>query len=156
MGYILCAPDTVAFVQKWRADFISVLAKDGIAEPTASEDRKDLAVNVRYEAYNPEEMLHSDYPDLVKQYPAHLHIDILSAFQNQGWGQRLISALFQRLLSEGIQGIFLGMASDNDGAGRFYTRIGFERYAEMNVKGEAGRDGNGIYWVRSFQRDQPV
>lgn len=156
VGYILCAPDTVSFVQKWRNEFVPVLAQNDITEPSRTEDMNDLAVHVRYDAYNPEELLHSDYPDLVKQYPAQLHIDILPAYQNQGSGQKLIAALFQKLLSEGVSGIFLGMTWDNHGAGRFYQRLGFERYTEMNDKGEAGRNGDGIYWVRSFQRDQPV
>lgn len=133
-----------------------MVSKDGIAEPTPSEDRHDLSVTVRYDVYNPEEMLHADYPNLVKQYPAHLHIDILSTYQKQGWGQRLIAALFQKLLSDGIVGIFLGMAWDNVGAGKFYQALGFEKFTDMNDKGEVGRQGDGIYWVRSFQRDDPM
>lgn len=156
VGYILGVPDSVAFVQRWRSKFIPILAQNGIAEPAPSEDRRDQAVSVRHDVYNPEEMLHFEHPDLVKQYPAHLHIDILLGYQRQGWGPRLMAALFQKLLSEGAAGIFLGMAYDNEGAGRFYQRMGFQKYAGMNDKGEVGRDGNGIYWVRSFQRDHPV
>lgn len=155
VGYILCTPDTVTFVKKWRADFISVLAQNGITEPDpSSENMNNMPVHLRYDVYNPEELLHATHPDLVKQHPAHLHIDILTSHQGQGWGQRLIAALFQKLLSENVAGIWLGMSYDNDGAARFYSRLGFERYSEMNDKGDVGRKGNGIYWVRKFQREQ--
>lgn len=141
-------------MKKWRAEFFRVLAQNGISEPTQSENLNDVPVHLRHDVYNPEEMLQPAYPALVKEYPAHLHIDILTSHQNQGWGQRLIAALFQKLLSEGVAGIFLGMAWDNDGAARFYERLGFEKYSEMNDKEQVGRNGDGIYWVRKFQRDQ--
>lgn len=144
------------FVQRWKAEYTAVLVRNGIKEPTVSEDVNDRAVQLRYDVFNPETQLQPDYPDLVRQHPAHLHIDILNSHQGQGWGQVLMATLFQRLLLEGVSGIFLGMAADNDGAGRFYKRLGFERYSAMNQKGEVGRNGDAIYWVRTFQRDQPA
>lgn len=144
-------------MDKWRADFLSVLTENGITEPDpSSEDLTELPVHLRYDVFNPEELLHSDFPNLVNQHPAHLHIDILSSHQGQGWGGKLVGTLFQKLLSEAVSGIFLGMTWDNDGAARFYERLGFERFKEMNDKGELGRYGNGIYWVRRLQRDQPA
>lgn len=144
-------------MDKWRADFLSVLTENGITEPdSSSEDLAEPPVHLRYDVFNPEELLHSDFPSLVNQHPAHLHIDILSSHQGQGWGGKLVGTLFQKLLSEAVSGIFLGMTWDNDGAARFYERLGFERFKEMNDKGELGRYGNGIYWVRRLQRDQPA
>jgi GNAT superfamily N-acetyltransferase len=35
--------------------------------------------------------------------PAHLHIDILEAYQKQGWGRRLIAVAVQYLTTKGLQ-----------------------------------------------------
>lgn len=155
VGYILCAPDTPAFVQQWRKDFLPLVASHGILEPEPSERLIDRPVHLRHDIYKPEYILHKDYPGMIEQYPAHLHIDVMPTHQNQGWGQQLIAALFQKILAENVIGVYLGMSADNDGAGRFYERLGFERYSEMKDKGEIGRDGNAVYWVRRFQRDRP-
>ncbi|CAA7267748.1 unnamed protein product [Cyclocybe aegerita] len=57
--------------------------------------------------------------------PAHLHIDILGAYQNQGWGRKLIAAAMEFLGGEGIDGVWLGLDPRNEGARKFYTRLGF-------------------------------
>lgn len=56
--------------------------------------------------------------------PAHLHIDILEAYQKQGWG-RLIAVAVQYLITKGLQGVWLGLDPRNEGARKFYKKLQF-------------------------------
>lgn len=66
----------------------------------------------------------------LEEYPAHLHIDMLPIAQGQGWGRKLIQAFTGRLKELGIPGVHLGAGKGNEGAVRFYDRVGFERLVE--------------------------
>ncbi len=59
-------------------------------------------------------------------YPAHLHIDILPEYHRQGWGGKLLSALFEHLRSKGVKGVMLTAGAGNVNAGNFYKKYGFE------------------------------
>lgn len=67
--------------------------------------------------------------------PAHLHIDILPAFQQKGLGTKLIRTAVQYLKEEGLEGIWLGLDPRNTGARLFYERLGFQQI-------EGAPDGN--------------
>ncbi|KAI0638240.1 acyl-CoA N-acyltransferase [Trametes polyzona] len=59
--------------------------------------------------------------------PAHLHIDILPEYQRQGWGRRLIARAIAYLQEEkGLTRLWLGLDPRNDGAKKFYERLGFK------------------------------
>lgn len=58
-------------------------------------------------------------------YPAHLHIDILPAFQGKGSGKMLIAALEAHLKEKHVKGVHLGVGGDNKRAHKFYEREGF-------------------------------
>lgn len=60
-------------------------------------------------------------------YPAHLHIDILPEYHRQGWGGKLLTALFDHLRSKGIKGVMLTAGKENLNAGSFYKKYGFEQ-----------------------------
>ena len=60
-------------------------------------------------------------------YPAHLHIDILPEYHRQGWGGKLLTALFDHLRSKGVKGVMLTTGSDNVNACNFYKKYGFEQ-----------------------------
>ncbi|TRM67663.1 acyl-CoA N-acyltransferase [Schizophyllum amplum] len=57
--------------------------------------------------------------------PAHLHINILDAYQDKGWGRRLIERAVEHLKGEGIEGVWLGMDPRNMSARTFYEKLGF-------------------------------
>lgn len=145
VGYILCAPDTPAFARRYREEFLGVVMQHGIEPPAESEPVRDLATQLRRDVFHPENMLQSDFPNLVAQYPAHLHIDILPSHQGQGWGRKMVTGLLQKLQADQIPGIHLGMAAANHRAGEFYDRLGFGRFTEMKEQGELGRKGTAIY-----------
>jgi len=152
VGYVLCAPDTPAFVRQFRKDFLNVAKEHGIDQPAESEAVKDLATQLRRDVFYPENMLQSDFPSLVQQYPAHLHIDILASHQSQKWGYKMINMLLKKLQADQIPGVHLGMAAANHRAGRFYDRLGFERFSEMEEQGELGRKGNAIYRAKRTEQ----
>ena len=61
-----------------------------------------------------------------KNYPAHMHIDILPGFQGSGNGTKLVETLLSELKSRGIRGVCLCVGSDNARAIAFYKKRGFK------------------------------
>lgn len=62
-----------------------------------------------------------------REYPAHLHIDLLPSAQGGGYGRRLVSTVLDDLRHRGVQGLHVGVDPQNAGAAAFYERLGFER-----------------------------
>lgn len=119
VGYVVGTADTARFVQRYRQVWIPRLAGRYPlpADPPVSPDDAMLALH-----HHPERML---VPELAG-WPAHLHIDLLPAWQGRGWGRRLMSTLLDGLRSAGVPAVHLGMLTANTGARRFYDRLGFE------------------------------
>ena len=67
-----------------------------------------------------------DHAIYKKDYPAHLHIDILPEYRSKGYGSKLIKAFCDNLKAKGTPGIMLIVGSENEGARRFYERNGFK------------------------------
>lgn len=65
-----------------------------------------------------------DFRDLCRRYPAHLHINIASAFRGKGVGAQLIAGFAERAAAAGAPGMHVvtGKSARNV---RFYTRCGF-------------------------------
>lgn len=95
-------------------------------------------------------MLNENFANLIVEYPANLHIDILSSHTGQGWGEKLINTLLEKLRAEDVKGIHLGMDARNERAGKFYDRLGFIRYDGFEDKGEKGRQGNALCRVKKL------
>ncbi len=62
---------------------------------------------------------------LIKNYPAHLHIDILKDYRG-GTGTALIQQLLSHLKSKGVKGVNLCVDAKNKKAIRFYEKNGFK------------------------------
>ncbi len=56
--------------------------------------------------------------------PAHMHINILDKHQKKGWGRRLVAAGVECLKEKGLDGLWLGLDPRNEGARKFYKRLG--------------------------------
>ena len=61
-----------------------------------------------------------------KEYPAHLHIDLLPECQGQGFGRKMIELLISHLREQSTPGVMLDVGIDNVGAQVFYEKCGFE------------------------------
>lgn len=115
-GYILGVPDTRAFVERLKADWLPAFVRK---YPSSDEDT-DTAGFVRV-GKNLQRML---IPEL-DEFPAHLHIDLLPELQGQGFGRMLVRTLVSELKSRGVPGVWLEYGADNLNAGAFYRRLGF-------------------------------
>ena len=71
--------------------------------------------------HNPERLVIPEVAD----YPAHLHIDLLPAYQRAGHGRALMSRLLKTLADKGIPAIHLTMLTANTPARAFYDNLGF-------------------------------
>lgn len=119
---------------------------------------REVAAGLVQRFWRPDDsILHSAWPDLLKEYPCHLHIDILPAFEKKGLGSRLMEELKRKLREQGIKGIHLMKAGDNHGTTIFYEKVGFERYpfpmggsdTELGVK-----KGGGICMVQKIDEEK--
>ena len=144
VGYLIGTPNTANFVKKYRDIFIPYLQLEGVLPPGLDEPfgwNENLPNALRFIAHSPENLLHEEEPQLLKDYPAHMHIDILPKYQKQGLGRKLIDAFTAAMNREGIKGIHLLMAQANVEAGMFYARTGWQRYPKVLDRGLSGEEG---------------
>ncbi len=83
-----------------------------------------------------------DMPSHFKDYPSHLHIDLLPECQGQGAGKRLLLAQLNLLSKAGSCGVHLGVDSNNQAAIGFYHKIGF-----TGLPNNANCDLKDCYWL---------
>jgi ribosomal protein S18 acetylase RimI-like enzyme len=127
VGYVIGTADTAAFVRWFRAEWLPPLA-ERYPLPERRETPHDWLVGL---LHNPERMLMPELAD----HPAHLHIDLLPAYQGAGHGRALITTFLQALGEMGVPRVHLGMDPRNTRARAFYERLGF---TEIPVAGEPG------------------
>ncbi|MCJ1475341.1 hypothetical protein MMC13_004003 [Lambiella insularis] len=153
VGYIVGTPNTQVFVDRYQAEYIPKLPAYGYPEPSMDKPalgKEDLARTLLQTMYTPQALLHDGYPQLLKEYPAHLHIDILPVYQRQGYGRRLMTMFCETLRECGAIGVHLIIAGDNVRAERFYDRMGFGRFPvtlDGGPTGETGRDAEKSLWL---------
>lgn len=101
--------------------------------------------------WNPDEsILHTKWPMLLKEYPCHIHIDILPGYTGQKLGTRLMKELLAKLKEDKVSGIHLMKSGDNEASEWFYKSVGFQRYqvfmgGSATVKGV--KEGGGVCMV---------
>ncbi|MFM9588035.1 GNAT family N-acetyltransferase [Streptomyces scabiei] len=118
VGYILGTADTPAFVDAFRARWLPLVAERYPAPPgpPATPDEEIAGL-----LHHPERML---VPELAP-YPAHLHIDLLPAWQGRGYGRALMRTFLTALHTAGTAAVHLCMVTANTPARAFYDRVGF-------------------------------
>lgn len=125
-GYILLALDTRKFEAaaetQWypslRTKYPRSILQSAYNPPLTESDKHYIG------------LLHAPHraPDACVAFsPAHMHIDVLPAYQRQGWGKRLVGAAIKYLRDEArLNGLWLGMDPRNVNAAQFYARLGFK------------------------------
>lgn len=133
IGYIVATDDTDAFARwfrdEWWPSRRDRYRPSGSAESTPQD---------RFLEYGDRQAPGADATS--REYPAHLHIDLLPETQGQGLGRRLIDTLLAELARRGVPALHLGMNADNHSAGAFYERLGFTPLAS--------REGSTTYGIR--------
>lgn len=105
VGYILCAENDRRYRERFIREYVPRV--DGLRGRL--ECRSSAAL-----------------PRLFRRgYPAHLHIDILPAYQRIGLGHRLMDALTAHLREKNIPGVMLGVGAGNVKGRSFYNKYGF-------------------------------
>jgi ribosomal protein S18 acetylase RimI-like enzyme len=120
VGYVIGTPDTAAFARAYRERWIPRLADRYLVppDPPVTPDDEMLALH-----YYPERLL---WPGLT-DYPAHLHIDLLPAFQGKGHGRALMDTFCAAMTDAGAAGVHVSVLRENVRAFGFYDRLGFTR-----------------------------
>jgi ribosomal protein S18 acetylase RimI-like enzyme len=119
VGYILGTADTPRFAEAFRTRWLPLVA-DRYPEPPSPPRTPDEALAGML--HHPERMV---LPELAG-HPAHLHIDLLPAWQGRGYGRRLMRTFLQALQDAGVPAVHLAMSTANTRARAFYDRMGFE------------------------------
>lgn len=115
-GYLLSADDTLAH-EAWAEDawWPPLRAR----YPLLDDGSEDAAL-VRL-IHEPE---HTP-PELAREYPAHLHIDLQERARGLGLGRLLIERLLSELRERSVVGVHLGVDDTNHNAIGFYEHLGF-------------------------------
>ncbi len=106
-GYVLCAPDADAYFQ------------------TLEQEYRPQIETLSPGSYAPFLEAQSYIREFAREYPAHLHINVVPEAQNLRAGSRLMQALLKRLKEKGIPGVCLGVDSSRKQAVHFYEKNGF-------------------------------
>jgi ribosomal protein S18 acetylase RimI-like enzyme len=119
LGYALGVASTRGFEEMLRVEWWPQARQRNadLAEPTPA----DLAILESIDAPRLAPV------DIVAQYPAHGHIDLLPAAQGRGQGRALMSRLMVSLAEAGASGMHLEVGRTNTRALNFYARMGFTR-----------------------------
>ncbi|RPF38938.1 GNAT family N-acetyltransferase [Streptomyces sp. TLI_185] len=120
VGYILGTADTPRFVEAFRTKWLPLVA-DRHPEPAGPPTTPDEQMIPLL--HHPERMI---VPE-VAAYPAHLHIDLLPAWQGRGYGRELMRTFLRALRDQGVAAVHLSMVTANTPARAFYDRLGFHQ-----------------------------
>ncbi|KJV28792.1 GNAT family N-acetyltransferase [Pantoea sp. SM3] len=125
MGYAVAVADTRAFEAELNAQWWPQLQQQyRDYTPRAPLDSKVLDAILQPDAAAEQ---------LVAQWPAHLHINLLPPAQQGGWGRKLIEQLLQDLRAAGVPGVYLGVSLQNEKVCGFYQRLGFTPIMRSNA-----------------------
>jgi GNAT superfamily N-acetyltransferase len=138
-GYIIAAPDTISFL-KWIEENWLPPLRQQYRQPYPQElirsEKEGWLIKAIHEKKYPVDTNAMPY---IKDYPAHLHIDMLPCLQGKGLGRALMDKLFAELKSKGVPGCHLGVSASNQGAVGFYKKLGFTVLKEFDWGLEMGK-----------------
>lgn len=116
-GYTVGASNSVEYY-KWFNEIWLVKLRAQYLNCKSISTEEDRILQLIQEDVEPSEYL--------KQYPAHLHINLLDTMQGKSVGSKLISTLLQKLTDDNITGVHLGVQITNLKAIGFYKHLGFK------------------------------
>lgn len=116
LGYCVGVPDTLDFERRCEQLWWPALRERYARTPARASDAR-LVERIRHP--------YRANPEVAREYPAHLHIDLLPQAQGQGHGRALMLRLLTELTEAGVPGVHLGVAARNLRAIAFYERLGF-------------------------------
>ncbi len=121
-GYIVAALDSQAFERRLDRDWWPAL-RAAYPEPPP-----DLATGLPPQEEFALHAIHHPWgtPDeLAREFPSHLHINLVPRWQRQGVGRQLIATVISALREQGSAGLHLHVRRANQRAAGFYRHVGF-------------------------------
>ena len=118
-GYALAALDTRSFESTLSKQWWPLIQEkySNLSPGNFNEREKNLFSYIQNPPLRPEA--------IVRDYPSHLHIDLLETAQGRGIGKAMMNLLLDTLREQGSKGVHLGMGAQNSRAFTFYTKLGF-------------------------------
>jgi ribosomal protein S18 acetylase RimI-like enzyme len=119
-GYMIGTKDSQKFYELCEKEWFPVLRQ---RYPLLDNDSMDAKIIRRIHEG------HIVKPE-VKDYPAHLHIDLLRETQGQGIGRKIMEVFITRLKELNVTALHLEVGKANPGAIKFYEKTGFHKIHE--------------------------
>ncbi|WP_112519018.1 GNAT family N-acetyltransferase [Agrobacterium cavarae] len=126
-GYIVGATDTAAYQERLEQAWWPKLRE---LYPLAEDEANDLPEEHRKRVA----FIHQPSPmpaSVLQNYPAHIHMNLLSRARGTGGGSRLLSMWVEMARSKNIPGIHLGANPENHNGIAFWQSRGFSPLAGM-------------------------
>jgi GNAT superfamily N-acetyltransferase len=124
-GYAVGVEDTAGFEARCERRWWPPLRERYPDPASVPAEERSPDQELAYLIHHPE----TTPDDIVKLYPAHVHIDLLPEVQGRGHGRRLMARLLDGLTRAGATGVHLGVDLGNPRAMVFYHRLGFVEIA---------------------------
>ncbi|MFC4454376.1 GNAT family N-acetyltransferase [Deinococcus sonorensis] len=116
-GYVVTAHDTARFEQLLEEEWWPALRRQ--YPPDRTYAPADAALVQRLHVRPPPD------PELSRDFPGHLHLNLLPRAQGLGLGRRLMEQALRTLHASGADALHLGVDARNTRALGFYRRMGF-------------------------------
>ena len=124
-GYIMGVLDSQTYYQWMHSEWLPKI-RVNYKKPTGNPDTWDETEKIT------DLLFHPVAQRLLPDYPAHLHIDLLSRAQGKGQGKLLMDRFIDYLKYNKIPGLHLELSSNNDRAFNFYRKYGIEELDRDN------------------------
>ena len=117
-GYIVGTADTAGFEDRMEAEWLPARRAEH-PEGSGGDGLDSLFVALLHNPVRTE-------PELLAEYPAHLHIDLLPHLQAQGLGRRMMEGFCAAVTDRGAAGVHFGVNPANERGLAFYRHLGFD------------------------------
>jgi GNAT superfamily N-acetyltransferase len=133
IGYVVGVSDTMAFERETERRWWPPLRR---RYPEPDVDRDDWTPDQRriWSIHHPEKTP----ADIVRSYPAHVHMNLLPRAQRKGIGSRLLDAWIEAALRQGVGAVHARVSAANTGGLAFWRSRGFEPVREDPEIGSKG------------------
>jgi len=124
-GYIMGVLDSQTYYQWMHSEWLPKIRVD-YKKPTGDPDTWNETEKITNLLFHPESQR------LLPDFPAHLHIDLLSRAQGKGQGKLMMDRFIDYLRYNKIPGVHLELSSKNDRAFNFYRKYGMQELDRNN------------------------